>query len=63
MSEKSVILNEEITSPQADTESVVGSAGNHFAILISLHVPLKRNFLWRWAKRVRESGWSSGTAC
>ena len=63
MSEKSVILHEEITSSQADTVSVVGSARNHFAISINLHVPLKRNFLWRWAKRVREPGWSSGIAC
>ena len=47
MSEKSVILHEEITSSQADTVSVVGSARTHFAIFINLHVPLKKNFLWR----------------
>ena len=63
MSEKSVILHEEITSSQADTESVVGSARTHFAILINLHVPLKKHFLWIWARRVREYGWSSGIAC
>ena len=44
MSEKSVILHEEITSSQADTVSVVGSARTPFAISISLHVPLKRIF-------------------
>ena len=60
MSEKSVILHEEITSSQADTVSVVGSARTHFAISISLHVPLKRN-LCGYGRR--ESGWSSGTAC
>ena len=43
MSEKSVILHEEITSSQADTVSVVGSARTHFAISINLHVPLKKN--------------------
>ena len=42
MSEKSVILHEEITSSQADTVSVVGSARTHFAISINLHVPLKK---------------------
>ena len=42
MSEKSVILHEEITSSQADTVSVVGSARSHFAISINLHVPLKK---------------------
>ena len=41
MSEKSVILHEEITSSQADAVSVVGSARTHFAISINLHVPLK----------------------
>ena len=44
VSEKSVILHEEITSSQADTVSVVGSARNHFAISVNLHVPLKKNF-------------------
>ena len=44
MSEKSVILPEEITSSQADTVSVVGSATTHFAISIHLHVPLKKIF-------------------
>ena len=63
VSEKSVILHEEITSSQADTVSVVGSARTHFAISVNLHVPLKRNSLWSWAKRVRESGWRSGIAC
>ena len=63
MSEKNVILHEEITSSEADTVSVVGSARTHFANSIDLHVPLKRNFLWRWAKRVGEPGWSSGIAC
>ena len=63
MSEKSVILQEEITSSQADTVSVVGSARTHFAISVNLHVPLKKNFLWIWARRVRESGWSSEIAC
>ena len=53
MSEKSVILHEEITSSQADTESVVGSSRTHFAISINLHVPLKTMVLWIWAKRVR----------
>ena len=42
MSEKSVILHEEITSSQADAVSVVGSARTHFAISINLHVPLKK---------------------
>ena len=42
MSEKSVILNEEITSSQADAVSVVGSARTHFAIFINLHVPLMK---------------------
>ena len=56
MFEKSVILHEEINSSQADTVSVVGSARIHFAISINLHVPLKKNFLWIWARRVRESG-------
>ena len=42
MSEKSVILHEEITSSQADTVSVVGSARTHFAISINLYVPLKK---------------------
>ena len=45
MSEKSVILHEEITSSQADAVSVVGSARTHFAIFINLHVPLKKIFL------------------
>ena len=63
MSEKSVILHEEINSSQAVTVSVLGSARTHFAISVSLHVPLKKNFLWIWARRVRESGWSSGIAC
>ena len=52
MSQKSVILHEEITSSQEDTESVVGSAGTHFAVSINLHVPLKRKLLRRWARRV-----------
>ena len=59
MSEKSVILHEGITSSQADTVSVVGSSRTHFAIFINLHVPLKKNFLWIWARRIRESGWNS----
>ena len=59
MSEKSVILQEEITSFQAETESVVGSAKTHFAISINLHVPLKRLFLWRWARRVCMEFWNS----
>ena len=42
MSEKSVILHEEITSSQADAVSVGGSARTHFAISINLHVPLKK---------------------
>ena len=63
MSEKSVILHEEITSSQADTVSVVGSARTYFAISINLHVPLNKNFLWIWARRVRESGWGSEIAC
>ena len=62
MSEKSVILHEEITSFQADTVSVVGSARTHFAVFINLHVPLKKSFLRIWARRVRESGWTSGIA-
>ena len=37
MSEKSVVLHEEITLSQADSESVVGSAGTDFAI--SHHLP------------------------
>ena len=42
MSEKSVILHDEITPSQADAVSVVGSAGTHFAISINVHVPLKK---------------------
>ena len=42
MSEKNVILHEEITSSQADTVSVVDSARTHFAISINFHVPLKK---------------------
>ena len=42
VSEKSVILHEEINSPQADAVSVVGSPRTHFAIFINLHVPLKK---------------------
>ena len=63
MTEKSVILHEEITWLQADTVSVVASARTQFAISINLYMPLKKNFLWIWARRVRESGWSSGIAC
>ena len=59
MSEKSVILHEEITSSQAETVSVVGSARNLFAISISLHVPLKRNFVWIWSKKIRVEFWNS----
>ena len=59
MSEKSVILHEENTSSQADTVSVVGSARTHFAISINLHVPLKKNFLWIWTRRVRVAFWNS----
>ena len=44
MSDKNVILHEEITSSQADAVSVVGSARTHFAMSINLHVPLKKNF-------------------
>ena len=53
MIEKSVILNEEITSSQTDTESVVGSGGIHSAISVNFHVALKKKLLWRWARRVR----------
>ena len=53
MSEKILILHEEITSSQAGTGSAVGSARTHFAISINLHVPLKRKLLWRWARSVR----------
>ena len=42
MSEKNVILHEEITSSQADAVSVVGSARTHSAMSINLHVPLKK---------------------
>ena len=63
MSEKSVILHGEITSSQEDAVTVVGSARTHFAFSINLYVSLKKNFLWIWARRVRESGWSSGIAC
>ena len=41
MSEKSVILHEEITSSQADAVSSVASARTHFAISVNLHVPQK----------------------
>ena len=40
-----MILHKEITSSQADTESVLGSARTHFAIFINLHVPLRRIFV------------------
>ena len=53
MSERSVILQEQIISSQANTESVVGSARTQFANSINLHVPLKRKLLWRWARTVR----------
>ena len=42
MSEKSVILHEEITSPQADAVSVVGSARTRFGISINLRVPQEK---------------------
>ena len=45
MSEKIVILHEEITSSQAYAVSVVGSARTQFAISINLHVPLKKYFV------------------
>ena len=53
MSEKIVILHEEINLSQADTESAVDSARTHFAISINLYVPLKKKLLGRWARRVR----------
>ena len=53
ISEKSVILHEEITLSQADTGSILGSAETHFTISIILHVPLKGMLLWRWARRLR----------
>ena len=56
MSEKSVILHEEITSSQADAVSVVGSARTHFAHFYQPASAPEENFLWIWAKRVRESG-------
>ena len=59
MSEKSVNLREEIILSEADTESVVGSARTPLAISINLHVPLKKMFLWRWARRVRMEFWNS----
>ena len=59
MFEKSVILHEEVTLSQADSESVVGSARTLFAISTNLHVPLKRMFLWRWARRNRVDFWNS----
>ena len=42
MSEKSLILHEEITSSQTDAVSVVGSARTRFAISINLHVPQRK---------------------
>ena len=59
LSEKSVILHEEITLSQADSESVVGSARTHFAISIHIHVPLKRKLLWRWTRKVQVEFWNS----
>ena len=53
MSEKNVILHEEIILSEADSESVVASARTQFAIFINLHVPLKRKLLCRWASRIR----------
>ena len=53
MSEKSVILHEEITLSQAETESVVGFARTYFANSINLHVALKKTLLFRWARRIR----------
>ena len=53
ISEKSVISHEETILSEANTETVVGSARTHFAILINLQVPLKRKLLFRWATRVR----------
>ena len=61
MSEKNVILHEEITLSQADTESVVGSARTHFAISINLHVPLKKIFFeyGRGESEIRVKFWNS----
>ena len=59
MSEKNVILHGEITSSQADTESVVSSARTHFVISINRHVPLKRELLRKWAGRIRVEFWNS----
>ena len=51
MSERSVILHEEITLSGADIESVVGSARTHFAIIINLHPHLKRAFFLEMGKK------------
>ena len=54
-----MILHEEITLSQTDTESVVGSARTHFAISINLHVNLKKTLLRKWGRRVRVGFWNS----
>ena len=59
MSEESVILHEDITLSQVDTDSAVGSGGTHFTISINLHVPLKRKLLCRWGRGVRIEFWNS----
>ena len=58
MSENSVLLPEEISSSEADTDSVVAAAGTDIAIYFILHVPLEKKFFWRG-----EFGLSSKTAC
>ena len=61
MSERCVILHEEITSCQADTVSVVCSARTIFAISINLHVPLKKFLvdMGEESPRIRLKFWNS----
>ena len=53
MSENSVILLEEISSSQADTESVVCAAETDIALSHHPHVFLNRKSVWREAGIVR----------
>ena len=53
MSENSVILLEEISPSQADTESVVGAGGTDIALSHHPHVFLNRKSMWGEAGLVR----------
>ena len=59
MSEKSVILHEQITLSQADTVSVVGSARTHFCHFHQPPCAPEESFLWRCSTRVQVEFWNS----